>query len=110
MSKLVLRNEGVCFNPFVGTQHHSDDPLLPKDLVLTPHTDKLSLDADLPGTEEPPSPAYLSDSSPATQSPNLLSLSIGQGLGVGVHIMAANRQSLDSANIAVISTGQEYTH
>lgn len=45
--------------------------------------------------------------------PNLLtflhlSLSIGQVLGVGVHIMAANRQSLVRANIGVIS-GQPAT-
>ena len=78
---------------------------------MTPHTDKLSLDADQPDTEGPTSLQLTSQIPPATQSPNLppsLSLSIGQGLGVGVHIMAANRQSLDRANIGVIS-GQPAT-
>ena len=103
-------------NPAAGSQRHSDDPLLAKDPVLTPHTDKLTLNADLLATEGPPLQLiplkFLQPSQ--SPSPNLhlsLSLSIEQGrLGVGVHIMAANRQSLDSANIAVISAGQEYTH
>ena len=79
--------------------------------MLTPHTDKLTLNADLLDTEGPL--LQLTSQIPpaaASQSPNLkppslsLSLSLmGQGLGVGVDIMAANRQSLDSANIGVIS-------
>ena len=81
--------------------------------MLTPHTDKLTLNADLLDTEGPL--LQLTSQIPpaaASQSPNLPSISLsisvslslmGQGLGVGVHIMAANRQSLDSANIGVIS-------
>ena len=40
-------------NPAAGSQRHSDDPLLAKDPVLTPHTDKLTLNADLLATEGP---------------------------------------------------------
>ena len=102
-------------NPPAGTQRHSDDPLLAKDPVLTPHTDKLTLNADLLATEGPPLQLiplkFLQPANLLHITSISLSLSIRQGrLGVGVHIMAANRQSLDSANIAVISTGQEYTH
>ena len=74
--------------------------------MLTPHTDKLTLNADLLDTEGPL--LQLTSQIPpaaASQSPNLKppSLSLSPSLGVGVHIMAANRQSLDSANIGVIS-------
>ena len=76
--------------------------------MLTPHTDKLTLNADLLGIEGPPLAAYTSQIPPARQSPNLTFISLSLlDLGVGVHIMAANRQSLNSANIGVISTGQE---
>ena len=76
--------------------------------MLTPHTDKLTLNADLLDTEGPLLQLTSQIPPAASQSPNLkppsLSLPLmGQGLGVGVHIMAANRQSLDPANIGVIS-------
>ena len=57
-------------------------------------------------SEGPPISQLTSQIPPSRQSPNLPSLSIEPGLGVRVHIMAANRQSLfleTVANIAVIS-------
>ena len=67
-----------------GTQCHSDDPQLPKDPVLTPHTDQLTLNADLLDTEGPL--LQLTSQIPpaaASQSPNLKPLSLSPSLSHG---------------------------